>query len=156
MSYDPAYLKVSCVHRKSPLHRNARGGYLWIAALFSFLIALFVLYVYLCIFKLSHTEMSPTFRLTSEALDKVLPFQTFLPRESNTLDAFPCNQLNFFCLSLSLQPLPPPTGPPHAHRTLPVTETTAGHGPTEDREGPRGPRAPCGEGAWSLRDKGEK
>lgn len=91
MRYDPTYLEVSCVHRKNPLHRNAGGGYLWIAALFSFFVALFVLYVYLCIFKLSHTKMSPTFRLTFKALDKVLPFQTFLPRESNTPDAFPCN-----------------------------------------------------------------
>lgn len=115
MRYDPTYLKVSCAHRKNPLNRNAGGGYLWIAALFSFLVALFVLYVYLCIFKLSHTKMSPTFRLTFKALDKVLPFQTFLRRESNTQDTFPCNQLNFFHLPLSRQPLPLPAGPPHAH-----------------------------------------
>lgn len=89
MRYDPTYWKVSCAHRKNPLNRNATGGYLRIAALFSFIVALFVLYFYLCIFKLSHTEMSPTFKLTFKALDKVLPFQTFLPHESNTRTPFP-------------------------------------------------------------------
>lgn len=143
MRYDPTYLEASCVHRKNPLHRNAGGGYLWIAALFSFFVALFVLYIYLCIFKLSHTKMSPTFRLTFKALDKVLPFQTFLPRESNTPDAFPYNQLNSLRLSLSRQPLPLPAGPPLAHGTPHAHHRDHGRGPAEDWEGLRGPRGPC-------------
>lgn len=149
MRYDPTYLKVSCAHRKNPLNRNAGGGYLWIAALFSFLVALFVLYVYLCIFKLSHTKMSPTFRLTFKALDKVLPFQTFLRRESNTQDTFPCNQLNFFHLPLSHQPLPCGTS------TRPSQRPRAG-GPQRTGRGSVDLGDPVSQGAWHLRNKGEK